>query len=163
MKAFERVEQLHDDYLLTLAGVREASSNLQFLKNAIRERIETDRTNTLLKINRLEAQAADTSRPESVRRLAAAELEKLKEMTFAPTEAEKQAFLSEIENMEAGRVDLVNLSGSMRESLKAAETELATMRAATLGDSTLSLLPNWISGEERFFENLCQEVDFDGK
>ena len=72
-----KIRELHDDYRQTVAAFKEARTAAADVCKAAEERMQEEQREAAEKIQQLTARQSDTSRSETVRRLAGIELNKL--------------------------------------------------------------------------------------
>lgn len=161
MTSYDHIHRIQEDYQSASAYVGEIQGTLEYLRDAINRRIAADQTEVKQKISDLEEKLSDESLSEPVRRLMVAELTKLKQTTFCPTEAERAAYLGEIGCLREAKADLQGLAEDFAGSVADLEAEIAEMKAWMSKDTALNDLPNLIAAEEMTFKNLCMEVYLD--
>ena len=158
MTSYDHIHRIQEDYQDASAYVGEIQGTLEYLRDAIRRRIEADQTDVKQKISDLEEKLTDESLSEPVSHLMQVELTKLKETVFSPSAAEREAYLAEIESLRAAETDLRNLEYDFTEAVARLEAEISEMKTKMSDDSTLTDLSSIIAAEERTFEHLCEEV-----
>lgn len=89
-----------------------------------------------------------------MRKLAVQELNRLQELTFAPSEDEAVAFAEAMENARSALKDTVRVKGQLRSLFAEASRELGALRAGTLGDQTrdTDLAERRLDGEQKSFD-----------
>lgn len=158
MSTYTELKQAFSDFQMVSASIEESKETLPYLRDAVRRRIESDQSEILEKISTMEERLADETMSDPVRRLIVAELEKLKQTTFSPSAAEREAYLAEIEALKTAQADLEGLANDFSEVVAELEAEIAEMKAWMSKDTALTDLPNLIAAEQRTFEHLCKEV-----
>lgn len=155
---FNRFLTLCEDYHTAKLAFSAALEAAKGIRDAAAERIRTERKQTADRLAELGTMTADSSRPESARRLWRQELDRLRGRTFSATPEEKAAFDSEITAAAAAVSDLHQLQGRIRDTISDVNQAITTLRAATLGDQSSISWENCIDGEKKGFEIVCREV-----
>lgn len=153
-----RIEQLRDDYLQTAAAFKEARTAAADVCKAAEERMQEEQREAAEKIQQLTARQSDTSRSETVRRLAGIELNKLQAWKPSVTKEEKATFEEAIKDAETAIRDMRKIQTEIRSAFEAVNKWLKEVRADTLGDEGITLYPSWIDGEKKCFSRLCGGV-----
>lgn len=158
MSTYTEMKQTFSDFQMVAASIGDTKDTLSYLRDAIRRRIEADQTEIRAKISNMEERLTDETMTEPVRRLMESELEKLKQTTFAPSAAEREAYEKEIEALRTAQTDLQGLADVFAETVAEIEAEVAEIKGRMTADTTLTDLPSMIAAERRTFEHLCEEV-----
>jgi len=158
MNAFKKVTQLKEDYDIAHLQLMSAHNDARDIVNAVSSRLEADIEQTDSRAAKLEAQAADTERSETVRRVASMELSKLRLKTFSPTEEEAAAFGEQIELLREARRDALNVQEKMSSAIIEAEQALKEIQSAVVGDESIMLSERWAEGLQEAFNKLCAEA-----
>jgi len=122
---FEMLRKSCEDYDIIWAECGAKAKSVIELAAAIRGRVAHDRKANASRIAELEAQMSDTSRPDTVRRVAEVELNKLKALTFSPTDEEIAMLKEELELHEQAYADSLCVRKKMDTLSGAAKDELA--------------------------------------
>ena len=144
MNAFEKLQQIHTDYAVCIGAFNAAQDECKEIIKSVRDRLTAERERDAARMVELERQAADSSRSATVRRLAAEELEQLRDRTYSATEAEKSAFAEQTKIAEQAVSDAAAIRTTARTSVDAANAEIERARAAILGDANIDLRPRWL-------------------
>jgi len=148
------VAQLHDDYLCCKTAFQNARVEAATIAEAVQSRLQSARERDADRRSELEAIAADPERSPTIRGLAEKELEHLAATVYAPAEAEQAAFEAATQTARQAISDARQIQTSLRAALADLDKEIKAIRAATLGDPDLELLPRWIESVERDFARL---------
>lgn len=154
MKEFEHLEQMAADFAATLAAFDTARKETDDIIRATDERLKLDRELTADRVAELTKTANDATRSVTVRRVAAAELEKIGAQEIGTTAEEEAAFAELMEQQEAALRDMRTIRQNVRAAIEAATRRLREIRAEILGNSRPGLAPRWIEGQRAAFEKL---------
>lgn len=152
--AISVVSQLHTDYLACKDAFQNSRSEAATIAEAVQSRLQSARERDAARRSELEAIAKDPERSPTIRGLAERELELITAMTYEPSEAEQQAFESATVAARQAIHDAQQIQTSLRAALADLDKAVKQIRAATLGDPDLELLPRWIESVERDFARL---------
>jgi len=135
MNIFEKVLELQKarDTLKDLAKTKEREFKEVF--SAIRERVSTDRERAEKRLAELRELIQDTSKAETLRRVYAAEIEKLEADPPAPTEAEKETLEAAFAEYKKAVNDFSVIYDSLRDALNEARNEIDTIKNVREGDT----------------------------
>lgn len=158
MNVFEKLLQLHEDFDTTWTAFNVARHDAEDMIKAVSERMERDRRQNAERVADLRQIAADTSRSATVRRVAKDELETIEGREFFATTAEIEAFVDLIKQQSDALKDIHGINEDIFETVKAAETKIKDIRAATRGRATWPIVENWVEGQKRDFQKLCREA-----
>lgn len=153
-EAISIVAQLHDDYLCCKTAFQNARSEAAAITEAVQSRLQSARERDAARRSELEAIAADPERSPTIRGLAEQEIEHITTTTYAPTDAERQAFEAAAGAARQAIGDAQQIQSTIRAALADLDRAVRAIRAATLGDPDLELLPRWIESVERDFARL---------
>ena len=154
MDEFTRLKQLADDYAATMAAFDSARHDTDDLISATAARLQMERALTSSRIAELRKTAADTSRSETVRRVAAVELEKLKGQTIAATPEECAAVTELIEQQKAAVRDIKAIRQAAKPAADEAVKQVQALRESIMGSEIETLAPRWIEGQQKAFDKL---------
>lgn len=158
MNVFKKLEQLHADFAITMAAYDAARHETKDMISATSERLQMERDLAASRIAELEQTANDPDRSDTVRRVAAAELEKIRKQQIAATPEEQEAVAELLKQQHTAFTDLKRLQDEARVAISAAKEQIESIRAEVLGSWSVSLAPNHIKGQEKEFAQLCEEV-----
>ena len=158
MNVFKKLEQLHADFTVTMAAYDAARHETKDMISATSERLQMERDLAASRVAELEQTANDLERSDTVRRVAAAELEKIRKQRIAATPEEQAAVVELIKQQQNAVSDLKRLQGEARAAISAAKEQIESIRAEVLGSWDVSLAPNHIQGQKKEFATLCEEV-----
>lgn len=148
------VAQLHDDYLCCKTAFQNARVEAATIAEAVQSRLQSARERDAARRSDLEAIATDPERSPTIRRLAERELEHLAATVYAPSEVEQAAFEAATQTARQAISDARQIQTSLRAALADLDKAVKQIRAATLGDPDLELLPRWIESVERDFSRI---------
>ena len=157
MTAFEKLIQLHVDFTITKAAYDAARHETEDMISATSERLQMERSLAASRVTELEQTANDPDRSDTVRRVAAAELAKIREQRIAATPEEKAAVAELIEQQQTAIQDLQAIEKATRDAIRAAKDRVEEIRSAVLGFD-IKLRESWIKGQQEKFAQLCMEV-----
>ncbi len=153
-EAISIVAQLHDDYEACKAAFQSARSEAAAIAEAVQSRLQSARERDAARRSELEGIAADPERSPTIRGLAERELEHLAATVYAPAEAEQAAFEAATQTARQAISDARQIQTRLRAALADLDKIVKQIRAATLGDPDLELLPRWIESTERDFARI---------
>ena len=151
----DRIEQLHSDYLLTASAFKKARTAVADICKVSEERMQSEREEVAQKLQQLTERQSDTSRSETVRRLAGIELSKLQTWKPSVTVEEREAFAAAVKDAETAIRDMRKIQTEIRTAFEETNKWLKKCRAETLGDEGITLYPSWIDSEKERFSRLC--------
>ena len=154
MKEFEHLEQMAADFAATLAAFDAARKETDDIISATAARQELERELTAARVAELTKTAGDTARSVTVRRVAAAELERIEAQKIGTTPEERAAVAELLEQQEVALRDMRIIQTNVRPALEAATRKLQEIRAGILGDNRPGLAPRWIESQREQFEKL---------
>lgn len=158
MNVFKKLEQLHADFTITKAAYDAARHETEDMISATSERLQMERDLAASRIAELEQTANDPDRSDTVRRVAAAELAKIKEQRIAATLEETAAVAELIKQQQSAVSDFKRIQREIREAISAAKAQIETIRADVLGSWAVDMAPTNITSQEKAFAKLCEEV-----
>lgn len=157
MKEFDKLVELCDDFSITWAAVKIARRDAEDMISAVQARLHNEKQRDEERIAELQRTMSDPSRSETVRRVAGAELARIRDCRYHANAAEVEAF-SELINQEKKALrDLSETQQSTRAAIEAAEKRIKEMRKDILGNQLADLAPSWPAGQEAEFAKLCEE------
>lgn len=135
MNIFEKVLELQKarETLKDLAKTKQREFEEVF--SAIKERVRADRERTEKRLAELRELIQDTSKAETLRRVYAAEIEKLEADPPAPTEAEKETLKAAFAEYKKAVNDYSVIHDSLRGALSEARNEIDTIKNVREGDA----------------------------
>lgn len=152
---FNIVQQLFEDYNLTVQGFQEAEHSANEVVTAVNARLQEAQQTNAQRIAQLEARAKDPAASETVRKVSTLELERIRHESPAEVlDSERELFNSYLHDAEQANEDLNKLRSKMREALTRANSELAQIRQATVGDSQAELRERLIESTRKSFNAL---------
>lgn len=152
--AISVVSQLHTDYMACKAAFQSSRSEAATIAEAVQSRLQRARERDAARRSELEAITADPERSPTIQGLAEKELEHIAATVYAPAEAEQAAFEAATQTARQAISDARQIQTSLRAALADLGKAVKQIRAATLGDPDLELLPRWIESVERDFARL---------
>lgn len=154
MSVFEEFTSLCADFSTCQAAYLDAHERAKDILDAVKNRLEAERAQTAERIVVLEHQQGDPAHSETVRRMAALELNRLKNLPVPSVTAEERAvFLEEYNGAVIALRDLGELKEKIREAINAVTAEVKRLRGETLGYDT-ELCGRWIERIQRDFDRL---------
>lgn len=157
MSIFDEVQQIADDFNTLWAAFRQSETNLKDLTATVKERIMADEKAAAERIELLTQQSIDPARPDVVRRLAVAELEKAKAApAIGPAQEEKAAFDAEMEQAREALQEIRITRQKLHDVLTEAKRELETIRTSSFADAAkdTELAAGWLESRQRNFNRL---------
>lgn len=154
MDEFGKLKQLADDYAATVAAFDATRHDTDDLIRATAARLEMERALAASKIAELTKTAEDTSRSETVRRVAAAALEKLKSQTITATPEECAAVADLLELQKAALRDIKAIRQTAKPAADEAAKKVQTLRESIFASEILTLAPRWVEGQRTAFDKL---------
>lgn len=162
MNEFEKLEQLSADFTATIAAYDTARHDADDMIAAVTARLSSEQKLTASRLAELKQIADDLDRSDTVRRVAAAELAKLKEQPAAtPSQMEQEEFAKLINQQETAILDMKKIQTQTREAIEEATKRIQAIRSAILGSRDLDIMLRWITGQQSKFSNLYEGVPED--
>lgn len=158
MNEFEKLIQLHEDFVTTWAALKTAHNDAADMIAAVQTRLDNERTRNEERVAELQQTMSDPSRSETVRRVAAAELSRIPDCRYYANPAEVEAFKELIEQEKSAVRDLSKIKQDIRGAIAKAKEYIEAIRKDTLGHMTADLAPTWPGSQEEEFAKLCGEV-----
>lgn len=155
--AFNGFAQAATDFATTVMAFDAAREETADMISATKARIQMERDLAGSRIAELEQTANNLDRSDTVRRVAAAELEKLRKQRIAATQEEQEAVADLIKQQRIAHRDLIELQKTTRTALETLNDCIEEIRAAVLGYDTRHK-EGFINGYEKEFATLCEEV-----
>lgn len=154
MSVFEEFTSLCMDFSVCRTAFLDAHERAKDVLGAVKDRLEAERAQTSARMAEFETQIQDPGRPETVRRMAALELDRLKSFPVPSVTAEERAvFLEEYNGAVTALRDLGGLRAKIREAIDAVNAEVKRLRGETLGQD-IDLCGRWIERIQRDFDRL---------
>ena len=154
MNVFEEFTSLCMDFSVCRTAFLDAHERAKAVMVAVKDRLEAERAQAAERIAALEQQQGDPARSETVRRMAALELDRLKSLPVPSVTAEERAvFLEEYNGAVTALRDLGELRAKIREAIDAVNAEVKRLRGETLGQD-MDLCGRWIERIQRDFDRL---------
>lgn len=157
MNEFKKLEQLYKDFDITVAAFESARHETEDMISATSERLQMERNLAASRIIELEQTANDLDRSDTVRRVAAAELEKIRKQRIAATPEEQAAVAELIEQQQTAFHDMQTIENATREAIRAVNSRVEEIRNAVLCFD-IKIRQSWITGQQKKFAKLCEEV-----
>lgn len=156
MDIFKKVEDAAKDYNACWNAAVSANNAAREIISAVKERIEAEKQQDHKRVEELKASCKDSSKSETVRKMARLELEQIQARNYKITEAESRALFMEIQNGKKAIADGAKLIPFMRDALWNATDELNRIKADTCGSSAkdFSLAAQWLGNTEKEAGNL---------
>jgi len=153
---FERVEQLSEDYEICFLAFRAAEREGVDLLNAIRSRITAEQESDKARADELRKQSADSSRSETVRRVAAQELERLQTVEYHVTEIEWNALDEISQELSKSLSDAARIREELNDALNAARTALDGIKKKSYNKKDIPVAKQWAKNVFDQIESLKQ-------
>lgn len=138
-KEFERLEQISIDYEVCFLAIRAAQTEGRELIAAIQDRIAGERERDQARAEELMAQFSDKSRSETVRKIAAQELERLQRATYHETVEERAALEECTRELDKSLSDAGKTRDELAAALRAAKAAIETIRAKSYEGKDLDI------------------------
>lgn len=155
MNVFEKINSLKFDYDAIRSQIRTHRGNVSEMTSAIKDRISADRKISEERIAELKRQMQDPSKTETVRKIYAAEIEKLESASFTPTDSEIEMLDAELSAYEKAVQDFRKVDGQLRDAIRNAKEELESIRNEINKGVQPSDFSDQIKSERKGFERLC--------
>lgn len=156
MSIFEEFTSLCADFTVCRTAFLDAHERAKDVMDAVKARLEAERAQAAERIAALEQQQGDPARSETVRRMAALELDQLQARTYAATGDEQAAFAEAVNDAETAVRDMRRLQREIRQAFDDLNAELKRLRAETLGNQSVELYGRWTEGARRDFAPLVE-------
>lgn len=153
MSIFEEFAGLCADFDVCKGALLVSHERAKDVLGAITGRLEAERRQTAERIRALEKQAHDPGRSETMRRIAALELERLQGRAYAVTEDERTAFTEAIHDAETAAQDMRRLKVEIRQAISDLDATVKQLREDTLGFD-VDLSSTWTEGIQKKFDRL---------
>jgi len=141
-------------YRLTCAAYDEALLNAKQITEAVKGRLNAERESDTARAAELAAFVNNADQGETSRRMAAVQLQRLRNQTYTVLPEERLAFDEAIADAERAMMEARALQQTLRENFEIVTKELKQLRQDTLGDQGSELRPRWIDGYIKNFEQL---------
>ena len=158
MKEFDKLVELHEDFSIIWAEVKIVRREAEDMISAVQARLHNERKRNEERISELQQTMSDPSRTESVRRVARAELARIRDCKYHANAAEIDAFKELIEQEKKALRDLRKMQQSARAAIDGAKTRIEEIRKDILGDQIVDLAFAWPESQDSEFAKLCAEV-----
>ena len=155
--AFKEFVQAATDFATTVMAFNVAKEEAADMISATKERIQMERNLAVSRAAELEKTANDPDRSETVRRVAVAELAKIKQQKIAATPEEQEAIADLIEQQTTAQHDLRKLQNTTQAALEALNMCIEEIRAAVIGYDT-DHKEVFVAGYKKELAKLCEEV-----
>lgn len=153
MKIQELLQQC-EAYRLTCAAYDEALLNTKQITEAVKGRLNAERESDAARAAELAAFVNNADQGETSRRMAAVQLQRLRNQTYTVLHEEKLAFDEAIADAERAMMEARALQQTLRENFEIVTKELKQLRQSTLGDQWSELRARWLDGCLKDFERL---------
>lgn len=152
---FDTVQQLFEDYNLTVQGFQEAERSANEVVTAVKARLQEAKQANVQRIAQLEARTKDSAASQTVRKVASLELARINNGSPAEVlDSERELFNGYLQDAEQANEDLKKIRCKMRETLTRANAELVQIRQATVGDQQAELRERLIESARKSFATL---------
>lgn len=154
MDDFSKLQQLASDFAISMAAFDTARHDAEDMLKATGERLKMEHELATSRAAELEKTANDPTRSETVRRVAAGELVKLKSQAITTTPEESAAFSELLEQQRAALRDLKDLQEAAKVAAEAAAKRIQSIRAEIVGNQRPGLANRWIESQQAAFDRL---------
>lgn len=161
MNDFEKLTQLHEDFTATWAAFNAARHDAADMIDAVTTRLQMERTQTAARVAELQRTATNPNRSETVRRVAAGELSRIRDRRYSATPEEAAAFAELVKQQKCALRDLKQIQQDAKAAIEGATKSIQEIRGKILGSQLVDAAPSWIPGQEAEFAKLCKEVSYD--
>lgn len=152
MNIFEKVLELQAELHTVRNAITENSRNVDEIISVIKERVASDVKTKETRIDELQRLSTDQAKTETVRKMYAAELEKLEAVSPTPTDAEKDMLLSALAEYEQSAKDYFKVDKDFSEALREARGELENIRdkehGVKSGVTQPDLVLSWVESKK---------------
>lgn len=153
MDTFDKIRVLNEDHSAIWAQFEKCNQILKEIVKAVSERLESEKEQVAASICSATQRATDMSRSETIRRIAAAELENLEVRTFSPTAEEVAAFDEVMKEARTALSDARKTRGELIDAIRDAKSELENIWKKSGGESA-KLAERWLDNSVKEFEKL---------
>lgn len=160
MNDFEKLTQLHEDFTATWAAFDAARHDAADMIDAVTTRLQMERTQTAARVAELQRTAKDPNRSETVRRVAAGELSKIRDRKYSATPEEAAAFTELVKQQKCALRDLKQIQQDTKAAIEGSTRRIQEIRNKILGNQLVAVAPSWIPGQEAEFAKLCKEAGY---
>lgn len=158
MKEFDKLVEMQEDFSVTWAEVKNIRRETEDMISAVQNRMHSERKRNEERIAELQRTMSDPSRSETVRRVAGAELARIRDCRYHANAAEVEAFKELIEQEKKALQDLRKIQQNTRAAIEGAEKRIKEMRKDILGNQIADLAQSWPGSQEAEFAKLCEGV-----
>ena len=158
MNDFEKLTQLYEDFTATWAAFNAARHDAADMIDATSRRLQMERTQNAARVAELQRTATDPNRSETVRRVAAGELSRIRDRKYSATPEEAAAFAELVKQQKCALRDLKQIQQDTNAAIEGATKSIQEIRGKILGNQLVDAAPSWIPGQEMQFAKLCTEV-----
>lgn len=159
-EVFSDLQESAVDFKTALLAFQTARADASDLTAAVEARISAERARDAGRAAELRGIVADAERSATVKRVAQAELDELAARSYAPTNAEREAFDAAISEGEQALKDADALRHKMIDQLRKARAALDELDRETIHkpDGGLDLRRRWLDGEKEAFAMMTRRV-----
>ena len=152
-EVFKNLEETAIDYRAVVLAIRTADREGRDTICAIESRITAERKQAATRAAELTAITGDPGRSWTIRRMAQAELDELRQRNYGPSTAEQAAFDGAVAELQQATEDARALQKKLTDLLTEARDELEAIRKSTIHDTknNLSIFSDWPAGLRRDF------------
>lgn len=118
---FKKLETAAEDNRVCFLAIRAAENEAREILSAIENRLTSERRQDAARAAELEAQINDTTRPQTVRRMAENELSRLRGRNYGPTDEERELFGQSVAEVQTAINDAQRVRGELEELIRAAK------------------------------------------
>lgn len=160
MSDFEKLTQLYEDFTATWAAFDAARHDAADMIDAATKRLQMERTQNAARAAELQRTATDPNRSETVRRVAASELSRIRDRRYSATPEETAAFAELVKQQKCALRDLKQIQQDTKAAIEGASKSIQEIRGKILGNQLVDAAPSWIPGQEAEFAKLCKEAGY---
>ena len=159
-EVFKNLEETATDYRAVFLAIQTANREGNDITSSVAARITAERRQAETRATELGATIRDATRSETIRKMAALELERLNGQTYGPTDIEREAFDDAISELEQAAADAKTLQAKLTGLLKEARDELEEIRKTTIHNTgnNLEICAGWPTGLRRDFAAMLARV-----
>lgn len=154
LDCFGKLATAAEDNKTCFLAIRAAESEAREILSAIENRLTSERRQDAARAAELEAQINDTTRPQTVRRMAENELSRLRGRNYGPTDEERELFGQSVAEVQTAINDAQRVRGELEELIRAAKGALEVIRVERYKDMDLQIVRNRADDLRRDFDKM---------
>ena len=155
MSDFEKLTQLYKDFTAVWSAFNTIRHDTADMIDATTKRVQMETAQNEARVEELQRTANDPVRSETVRRVAAGELSKIRDRRYSATPEEAATFAELVNQQKCALRDIKQIQMDVKTAIERATKNIQEIRKEILGNQLVDVAPGWITGQEEEFAKLC--------